>query len=157
VSDIEEEVLWTIMTNVHRYNPARCKFTTWAFGVCQNASKHYFRSEKKHSNVLKFEDMAKRSPDPEQDTAEWVQALSVDDKVFEALHSIDNIVTINHIVKGMSDRHYQVYILRFHKNKTLKQIAQIMGRGTTRIVTMVQEIKKAIIAAMPEYDSDCSN
>ena len=127
--DITQEVFLTVYQNLSKFDPMRCRFSTWLFTIARNRSINYLRRKKK-AFLTESRDIASlEDPSRQICTAEFFQQMDY------ALHQLPA-------------RQKRAFVLAEFENLPYEEIAQIecvsIGTVKSRIYRAKDKLRKAL-------------
>ncbi len=129
--DLVSETFLKALENIHSFNPAKGKFSSWIYQIARNTVVDHYRSFKRNSNVEDIWDLSDNS-DIARDADLNLQLGKV--KIY---------------LKELSPRHREIITLRLWQELSYEEIAEITGSSKEASKMMFSRAIKELRQKMP--------
>ena len=140
--DITQEIFMDIYKGIANFK-GLCSERTWIYKITKNKINDFYR--KQYKNKFKQceieNDFVENIVDPSQD----LQEIMI--KSFERKK-------VEHCLRNLPDTYKIVLVLKYIDDKSVKEIASIVGKSTKAIESMLQRAKSSFIKMYRKYDEE---
>ncbi len=137
IDDLMQESFVKAYINLHRYNP-QYSFGQWIYTIARNTAVDHFR---RRNDDLSIDDYSlsqpeERSPNPEQ-------------RVINSQKRVE----IERCIEMLSERHQQLFKMRFLDGYTYEEIAQILDMPLGSVKTNIHRARKQMSKLLIEREN----
>lgn len=129
--DFLQDLFIKVLQKNHLYQPGK-KFSTWLYSIASNMVKNEYRALEVRKVMVKVEDMSALT------IGELMDVGQIDRNHFKRV--------LENEVEQLSDKHKEVFLLRFKEELSIKEISEIMqcseGTVKSRIFYALRKLAK---------------
>ena len=139
--DLLQEVFASCYKAQERFDSSKCSEVAWLFILAKNRLKNYYRDKKINMSL---------------DAIEFEQK-DVRDDMEQAVHLMHCREVLAEVIKTLDERSQQIIMLRFFKEKSHEEIANIMELSTGNVRVIQSRALKQMEGYLNKYHADIRN